>query len=92
MTNTIAEAIGPSMQQVAQAARLIQRDAETVIHKPCSAFELSTELEETRERCSIAFALLEQVLEDFDSRHGTGAYTRSPIERAEAALRAGGAA
>ena len=89
---TIAEEIGGTVAKVAQAARLIRPVADKCMYSPECAIALAIELEETRERCAVAAALLEQALDDFNNHHGTGNYTRSPMERAEAAFGAGGAA
>lgn len=83
----VREAVGPHLAQIAQAARLIQGDAETCIAMPASAFELAAELEETRERCAIAYALIDQALDRIDEAHDTSGYTASPLTRAQLAMR-----
>ena len=88
---TIAEEIGGTVAKVAQAARFIRPVADKCMYSPECALALAIELEETRERCSVAANLLEQALDDFNNQHGTSDYSRSPMERAEAAFGSAGA-
>lgn len=87
LESEICDAIGPHLAQIAQGARLIQGDAEARMYEPRSAIELAAELEETRERCAIAYALIEQALDRLGNTYGTGVYTWSPLERAQIAMR-----
>ena len=87
LASEIRDAIGSHLAQIAQGARLIQGDAEARMYEPRSAIELAAELEEVRERCAIAYALIEQALERINEAHGTASYTASPLERAQAAMR-----
>jgi len=87
LASQIRDAIGSHLAQIAQGARLIQGDAEARMYEPRSAIELAAELEEVRERCAIAYALIEQALERINEAHGTASYTASPLERAQGAMR-----
>lgn len=81
---TVAEVIGSELYLVAQAARLIRKDADAQLHEPRSAYELAEMLEETRERCAIACTLLDLALERIG---GVDDYTMSPRDKAAKAMR-----